>query len=117
MDCVLARKVRPGSKLWFVRKARGLRARAVCQGRSLFADPKQTGDGEIDLLDQCQVLVPFGVLDFIDADGVDLAKRPVFQTPGDQSSTASKTLSEEVRKDLAVSFHDSRRAQRARNST
>ena len=24
----------------------------------------------------------FGILDFIDADGVDLAERPVFQTPG-----------------------------------
>jgi hypothetical protein len=27
--------------------------------------------------------VPFGVLNFIDANGVDLAERPVFQTPGD----------------------------------
>ena len=51
--------------------------------RSLFADPKQTGDAEIDLLDQCQIFVPFGVLDFIDADRVDLAERPVFQPPGD----------------------------------
>jgi hypothetical protein len=41
----------------------------------LFADPKQTGDAEIDLIDQCQILVAFGVLDFIDADGVDLAER------------------------------------------
>ncbi|HKE26026.1 MAG TPA: hypothetical protein VKB88_26905 [Bryobacteraceae bacterium] len=30
--------------------------------RSLFADPKQTGDAEIDLINQCQVLAPFGVL-------------------------------------------------------
>src|ERR1700736_1540324 len=51
--------------------------------RSLFADPKQTGDAEIDLINQCQILVPFGVLDFIDADGVNLAERPVFQTPCD----------------------------------
>jgi hypothetical protein len=51
--------------------------------RSLFADPKQTGDAEIDLINQCQIFVPFGVLDFIDADGVDLAERPVLQTPGD----------------------------------
>jgi len=48
-----------------------------------FADPKQTGDAEIDLINQCQISVPFGVLDFIDADGVDLAERPVLQTPGD----------------------------------
>jgi hypothetical protein len=27
--------------------------------------------------------VPFGVLDFIDADSVDLAEHPVLQTPGD----------------------------------
>jgi hypothetical protein len=27
--------------------------------------------------------VPFGALDFIDPDGVDLAERPVFVTPGD----------------------------------
>jgi hypothetical protein len=27
--------------------------------------------------------VPFGVLDFIDADSVDLAERPMFQAPGD----------------------------------
>jgi hypothetical protein len=46
--------------------------------RSLFADPKQTGDVEIDLINQCQILVPFGVLDLIDADGVDLAEGPVF---------------------------------------
>ena len=26
--------------------------------------------------------MPFGVLDFIDADSVDLAERPVFQSPG-----------------------------------
>ena len=39
--------------------------------RSLFADPKQTGDAQIDLVNQCQILVAFGVLDFIDANGVD----------------------------------------------
>ena len=51
--------------------------------RSLLADPKQTGDAEIDLIDQRQILVPFGVLDFIDADGVDLTERAVLQTPRD----------------------------------
>jgi hypothetical protein len=59
---------------------------------SLFADPKQTGDAEIDLIDQCQILVPFGVLDFIDADGVDLAERPVFQTPGDDMFDRDENL-------------------------
>ena len=39
--------------------------------RSLLPDPKQTGDAEIDLINQGQVLVPFGVLDFIDPDGID----------------------------------------------
>ena len=51
--------------------------------RSLFSDPEQTADAEIDLIHQCQILVPFGVLDFIDADSVDLAEQPVLQTPGD----------------------------------
>jgi len=40
--------------------------------------------------------VPYGVLDFIDADGVDLAERSVFQTPGTTCSTASNTLSQDV---------------------
>ena len=47
----------------------------------LFADRNHTCDAQIDLINQCQLLVPFGVLDFIDADGVDLAERPMFQTP------------------------------------
>ncbi len=38
---------------------------------------------EIDLVDQRQVFVAFGVLDFVDSDGVDLAEHPVFQAPGD----------------------------------
>jgi hypothetical protein len=29
------------------------------------------------------MLEPFGVLDFIDADSVDLTGRPMFQAPGD----------------------------------
>ena len=39
----------------------------------LPADPEQAGDAQIDLIDQRQVLVAFRILDFIDADGVDLA--------------------------------------------
>jgi hypothetical protein len=36
--------------------------------------------------------VPFGVLDFIDADGVDLAERPVFQTPGNDMFDSVENL-------------------------
>jgi len=49
---------------------------------SLFAYPKKAGNAQINLVDQGELFVPFGVLDFIDANGVDLAERPVFQTPG-----------------------------------
>src|ERR1700693_4467492 len=51
--------------------------------RSLLPDPQQTGDAEIDLINQRQVLVPFGVLDFIDPDGVDLTERAVLQSERD----------------------------------
>jgi hypothetical protein len=47
---------------------------------SPFAHPEQTGDAEIDLLHQGQILC---VLDFIHADGVDLTQCSVFQPPGD----------------------------------
>ncbi len=57
-----------------------------------LAHPEQAGDAEIDLIDQRQVLVAFGVLDFIDADGVDLAERPVLQTPGDDMFDGVKDL-------------------------
>jgi hypothetical protein len=60
--------------------------------------------------------VPFAVLDFIDADSVDLAERSVFQTQETTCSNKSKTLSQDVRNASAVSFHDNRRAQRARKS-
>jgi hypothetical protein len=42
--------------------------------RSL-AHPEQAREAEIDLIDQRQVFVAFGVLDFIDSDGTDLAER------------------------------------------
>jgi len=51
---------------------------------SLFAQPEQMGDADIDPIDESQVA--FDVLDFIDADGVDLTKRVVFQTQGDESN-------------------------------
>ena len=50
---------------------------------SLLTHPEQAGDADIDLVDQRQVLVAFGVLDFVHSDGVDLAQNPVFQAPGD----------------------------------
>ena len=37
------------------------------------AQPKQACDVEIDLINQSQVLVAFGILDLIDADRIDLA--------------------------------------------
>ena len=50
---------------------------------SFLADPEQAGDANIDLVYQRQILAAFGVLDFIDANGVDLAERAVLQSPGD----------------------------------
>jgi hypothetical protein len=44
-----------------------------------LAHSAQAGDADVDLIDQGQVLVAFGVLDFIDADGVDLAECAVLQ--------------------------------------
>jgi len=80
----------------------------------LLAHPEQAGDADVDLIDQGQVLVVFGVLDFIDADGVNLPRGVRRSSPQVTTcSTASKTFSREVRKAWAVSFHDSRRAQRA----
>ena len=50
---------------------------------SLFAYPEKAGKAQIDLIDQRRVFVSLGVLDFIDADGVNLAEHPVLQAPGD----------------------------------
>jgi hypothetical protein len=60
--------------------------------RSFLAHPEQTGDAEVDLIDQGKVLVAFGVLDFIDADGVNLAQRAVLQAPGDNVFDGIKNL-------------------------
>ena len=46
---------------------------------SFAAHPKQARDVEIDLINQSQVLVAFGILDLIDADRIDLAWHPVLQ--------------------------------------
>lgn len=50
---------------------------------SFFADPEQAGDTDVDLIDEGEILVAFGVLDLIDADGIDLAEGAVLQAPGD----------------------------------
>src|SRR6185436_7806589 len=50
---------------------------------SLLAYPEKAGDAQIDLVDQGEVFVPFGVLDLVDSDGVNLAEHSVFQAPGD----------------------------------
>jgi len=50
---------------------------------SFTAHPKQARDTEIDRINQRQVLVAFGVLDFIDADRIDLTQGPVLQPEGD----------------------------------
>src|ERR1017187_3129551 len=50
---------------------------------SLFAYPEKAGNAQIDLVDQGEVFVTFGVLDFVDSDGVNLAEHPVLQAPGD----------------------------------
>ena len=50
---------------------------------SFSAHPEQAGDADVDLVHQRQILVAFGVLDFIDADGVDRAEHAVLQSPAD----------------------------------
>ena len=51
--------------------------------RSFFAHPEQARDSEVDLIDQRQILVPFGVLNFVHPDRVDLAQSPMLQPEGD----------------------------------
>jgi len=57
-----------------------------------FAYPEQTDDAEIDLVDQRQVLVTLGVLDFVDADCVDLAQCAMLQPPSDNTFDGIKDL-------------------------
>src|ERR1022692_2432416 len=47
------------------------------------ADPQQADDALVDLVDQRQIFVAFGVLDFIHADGADRFQRAMLQTPAD----------------------------------
>jgi hypothetical protein len=64
---------------------------------SLFAYPEKADNAQIDLVDQGEVFVTFGVLDLVDSDGVNLTEHPMLQAPVTTCSTASKTLSQEVR--------------------
>jgi hypothetical protein len=60
--------------------------------------------------------VTFGVLDFVDSDGVTLAEHAVLQAPGDHVLPRQRSCPRKCENASAVSFHDSRRAQRAKNS-
>ncbi len=68
--------------------------------RPLLAHPEQTGYADIDLVDQRQILVALGVLDFINTDRVDLAQRAVLQSPGDDVLDRIKNLVPRGAKDL-----------------
>jgi hypothetical protein len=50
---------------------------------AFLADPEQAGESLIDLVDQRQVLVAFGVLDFIHTDGADRLQRAMLEAPVD----------------------------------
>ena len=71
---------------------------------SFAAYPKQARDVEIDLVNQRQVLVAFGVLDFIDADSVDLTQHPVLQPKGDDVFHRVEDLVPGGAKDLRCLF-------------
>jgi hypothetical protein len=89
------------------------------------ADPQQADDPLVDLVDQRQVFVAFGILDFIHTDGacpastissrIDSSVRCSRPQPTTYSM-ASHALSQEVWNASAVSFQESFRAQRVRNS-
>ena len=53
---------------------------------------REARDVEIDLINQGQILVPFGILDFVDSDGIDPAKHPVLQPEGDDVFHGVKDL-------------------------
>jgi hypothetical protein len=50
---------------------------------SFFAYPEKAGHAQIDLVDQGEIFVTSGVLDFVDSDSVNLAEHTVLQAPGD----------------------------------
>lgn len=60
--------------------------------RSFISDPKQARNVEVDLINQRQVLVAFGVLDLVDSDGVDLAESAMRQSKGDDMLNGVENL-------------------------
>jgi hypothetical protein len=84
--------------------------------RSLFADPEQPDNAEVDLVDQRQIPVAFGVLISSTPMASIWPSTRCWSPKVTTCSTASKTFSHEVRNASAVSFHDRRPAQRARNN-
>src|SRR5215467_5101359 len=83
--------------------------------RAFFANPEQPRAFLLDLVDQRQILVAFAILDLIHTDGEDRAHAAMRQTPF-HYVPAWRTLSQELRKDAAVSCQDSFLAQCAKNS-
>src|SRR5262249_35088964 len=59
---------------------------------AFLTNPEQAGDTQVDLIDQSQVFVALGILDFIKADGVDLAERAMREAPGDDMLNGIKNL-------------------------
>jgi len=59
---------------------------------SFLSNPKQARDAEIDPVNQRQVLVAFGVLDLVNADGVDLAQSAILQSEDDDVFHGIKNL-------------------------
>ena len=60
--------------------------------RSLLADPEEARNAGIDLIDQRQILVPFGVLNLVHPDGIDLSDYPVLEPEGDHVFHGVKDL-------------------------
>ena len=60
--------------------------------RAFLANPKQTRDAEVDLVDQRQILVALGVLNLIHPNGIDLAEGAVLQSIGDHMLDSIKNL-------------------------
>src|SRR5207302_8142957 len=51
---------------------------------SFFAYPEKAGHAQIDLVDEGEIFVTSGGLDFVDCNGVNLAEQPVLQARGHQ---------------------------------
>lgn len=81
---------------------------------SLLADPEQASEVRVDLIDQGEVLVAFGILDLVHTDGRSRTGVRCAKPQSTTNCTAWQTVSHEVRNDSAVSVQDSLRAQRAR---